>query len=342
MAKTKENNILYRSFQFKREWLNEEKRQSEISFSSEIAADRWGMVEILDHSAGAIDLRRIREMGSHLFNHNPDRIIGPVISVKIDGGRGVATVGYDQNEEGDLALERTKSGSLRGVSVGYRVYKWKKLEAGEEYQLSTGKVKGREDKDIYIATKWEPIEITSTPIPLDSSVGHGRELFMRSLQEAGIEIQKKEDEPLTEEEIKKLINDSIRAVVSGVIKDAMPDLITQVRQTITDEQKPQMRMEVETANDLTNRASAVSPDTESKAIRMIFGGKTEQEVARFIIDQAIGKPDATDTGGEGGDLSQRNKVKGMSQQGAVTSFRQVQKDDEFFRAFGTSLTPNFH
>lgn len=337
MPKT-DSTILYRSFQFNRDWLDEEKRESTISFSSEEEVSRWGIIEILDHSDRAVDLKRIRELGAHLFNHNPDRIIGPVIEAGVENGRGTARVGYDKTEEGNLALERTRSGSLRGVSVAYRVNEWKNLREGEEYQLATKKIRAQKGQDIWIATKWSPVELSSTPVPADSSVGHGRDLFMRSLKEAGITIRQKEEciVPMEKEEVQKFIKDEIRAVLPDAIKEGVKGALPEIRTILTEEQKPQMRMEMETAIDLRNRAAAVlSPEDQNKVADMIFNGKTEPEVLRFILTTHTGNPDARDNGGQGGDPIQR-KPAGQGGQGGkeqVRSFTQLKDDNEFAAAF---------
>lgn len=311
------NELLYREITFQREWLDEEKRESTISFSSEIEVSRWGIIEILDHSPGAVDLGRLQTIGAHLFNHNPDRIIGPVKDAKIESGRGIATVGYDDTDEGETAFKRTKSGSLKGISVGYRVQEWKNLREGETYQLATKAVKCEPGQEIYIGKKWTPIEITSTPIPADASVGHGRDIFMRSIgaakrEEAVMPVE------LTAEQIQKLVSDGIRA--------ALPEVVNQVRATMAEEARPQIRVSTEIFTDLTNRAGAISLEAKSKITDMILSGKTEQEATRALLDLATGKPDAKDTGGESGDPTKRT----------AAATHQVDKldDDVFARAFG--------
>lgn len=153
--------LFFRSLQFNRDWLDEKKREANLSFSSEteeviryFGDPIYGKgIEILDHSPKAANLKRLREVGSYLFNHNPNEIIGPIKSVKVENGRGVAKVGYDETQEGNKAFERTKSGSLKGISFAYRVKQYKELAPDEEYQLATRKIKGRKDIPVMIATK---------------------------------------------------------------------------------------------------------------------------------------------------------------------------------------------
>ena len=52
--------MFYREMKIEQESVSEEERSFEISFSSETPVPRWGTDEILDHSAGAVDLTRLQ------------------------------------------------------------------------------------------------------------------------------------------------------------------------------------------------------------------------------------------------------------------------------------------
>ncbi len=333
--------LFYRSLEFNREWLNEEKREAQLSFSSETQeVKRWYGIEILDHSSGAVDLSRLKKTGAHLFNHNPNQIIGPVRKPKIEDGRGMAFVGYDDTDEGNRALTRTKSGSLRGVSVGYRVLEFKELSPGEEYQLATKTIKGRKDVLIMVATKWEPVEISSTPIPWDTSVGLGRDAT-RSLD--GIEVirsnsqdyqnQKREVEELNEIELRKIIREEInsqnqnqgRAVDRPIVRQD-----TDIRDSAFSVEERQ----------LLDRAAAVGQDTSCGAMDLILDGRV-REVDRYINDAIWANPDARDSGGDSGDGTGREiKNTKRAQDGPARSFDNI-RDDDFFAAFRTEGPPIF-
>ena len=77
--------------------------------------------EILDHREGAVDLSRLNEIGCLLYNHNRDRVIGKIRRAWIQNGRGEAEVEFDEDAESDIVYRKVKSGSLKGVSVGYMV-----------------------------------------------------------------------------------------------------------------------------------------------------------------------------------------------------------------------------
>ena len=148
-----------------------------LSFSSEDPYARWWGVEILDHSDGAADLSRLSEMGVVLFNHNRDAVIGRVTSVQIANGRGEAQIVFDDDERSTIIKAKVDSGTLKGVSVGYRVDVWERVEAGAK---STD---GRFTGPVEIAKSWTPLEISIVSIPADATVGVGRDLEISDNEE---------------------------------------------------------------------------------------------------------------------------------------------------------------
>lgn len=175
--------LFYRSTEFDRSKVDEKKRSVDLSFSSETPIPRWFGKEILLHGSGNVELARLRSMGTVLMNHNPDIIVGPVKNPRIEDKKGRATIGFDNDEDGERAMQKVLSGSLRGVSVGYRIIKAREVLKDEEYEGIEGPA--------LIALRWMPYEISLTPIPADATVGIGRELT-RSLE--GIEIIKSSKE----------------------------------------------------------------------------------------------------------------------------------------------------
>lgn len=139
---------------------NEESRSISLSFSSEEPVVRMGENEILRHNDSSVDLGRLNSIGTLLFNHNADKPIGKIESAKIENGRGEAVVSFDTDEESDVIFQKVKRGSLRGVSVGYRVNEWSHDKAGK----------------IWYAERWTPLEISIVSVPADPSVGVNRKL----------------------------------------------------------------------------------------------------------------------------------------------------------------------
>lgn len=151
--------------------VSEEGRTAELTFSSETPYVRWFGPEILDHSEGSVDLTRLQEIGVLLFNHEPDHPIGRVEKVWIgDDSRGHALVKFDADEESDRIFKKVSGGSLRGVSVGYRIKEYIQLKEGEASK--DGRFKG----PAVIVSQWEPLEISIVSVPADAGVGVGRSI----------------------------------------------------------------------------------------------------------------------------------------------------------------------
>lgn len=139
-----------------------------LSFSSEEPYSRYWGNEILDHSPAAADLTRLNEIGVLLFNHNRDKVLGKVNRAWIENQRGMAEVEFDKDEESELVFKKVKNGTLKGVSIGY------KIDAIEE--VSQGKVSsdGRFAGPCGVARQWMPYEISIVSVPADATVGVGR------------------------------------------------------------------------------------------------------------------------------------------------------------------------
>ena len=147
-----------------------DKRQVELSLSSEEPCRRWFGDEILLHDAGAIDLSRLEEIGVVLFNHDRDRVIGRVLSVRLDEAAHClrAVIQFDEDEESERVYQKVRSGTLRGVSVGYTVDTWEEVKAGA---TSTN---GRFTGPCEVAVRWTPYELSIVSVPADATVGVGR------------------------------------------------------------------------------------------------------------------------------------------------------------------------
>lgn len=149
-------------------------RTFELSFSSEEPYTRWFGQEILDHSAGCVDLTRLNEIGCVLFNHDRDEVIGKITKAWIDNGRGMATIEFDSDEASEVIYQKVKGGTLKGVSVGYLVDDW------EEVMPNKTSTDGRFMGPCSIAKKWAPYEISIVSVPADPTVGVGREMEEKS------------------------------------------------------------------------------------------------------------------------------------------------------------------
>ena len=141
----------------------QEERSVELSFSSEYAVERYYGSEVLSHDSSAVDLTRLNDGAPLLFNHDPNRVIGVVERAWVDGEkkRGMATVRFSRNAFAQEVLSDIRDGVLRNVSVGYAVGT---LE------------KARDMENTYVATSWQPHEVSVVSVPADPSIGIGRAL----------------------------------------------------------------------------------------------------------------------------------------------------------------------
>lgn len=140
-----------------------------ISFSSEEPYTRWFGQEILDHSEGCVDLERLNSIGCVLFNHDRDHVCGKITKAWVENSRGCAEIEFDDDEKADIIYKKVKSGTLKGVSVGYRVEDWEEVMPNKQSQ------DGRFTGPCSIARKWAPYEISIVSVPADPTVGVGRE-----------------------------------------------------------------------------------------------------------------------------------------------------------------------
>jgi len=154
---------LTRTANIARAGLDEEARTVELSFSSEAPVNRWFGREVLDHGGNSADLTRLNDGGAVLFEHDPTQQIGVVESARIDGDRtGRATIRFGRSAKAQEVWQDIQDGIRSKVSFGYRIREAEIEEKSEELG------------DLYRATSWEALEISTVSIPADPSVGVGR------------------------------------------------------------------------------------------------------------------------------------------------------------------------
>ena len=152
--------------------IKDEERRVSVSFSSEQPVQRWYGQEILCHDSGCLDLTRLSEIGVSLWNHNRDQVIGRIENARCHDveKRAYCDIVFDNDEESEKIYQKVKNGTLKGVSVGYRVDAWEEVRAGGV--SSNGRFKG----PCEVAVKWVPYEVSIVSVPADDSVGIGREI----------------------------------------------------------------------------------------------------------------------------------------------------------------------
>lgn len=325
MEKEKTTGLFYRSFAINVKAIDEKNRSVDLSFSSEAPAKmwEWSDPEILLHGDENVDLERLKTIGSMLLNHQPRGpgmpvvIIGKPENIRIEGRRGMATVIFDEDDESEKAFSKVKSGSLRGVSVGYSVKAVTEIRSGEKFEGFTG--------PLMLVTKWEPIEISLTPIPVDATVGTNRSLSDFQNTERSKSIQ--EGKTMDKKEIQQMIDD----VVKGLKIPSAADIATEVRSMVAEDAKPKMQISTETLQDLAGRAGGISLELKSKVTDMAIEGKSETDILRAINDAMIEDPDANDKGEL--DDDKRLKSKKIGPTSAITTFEGL-KDEDFLRGLG--------
>ncbi len=156
---------LERSFVVNRAGIDEEARTVELAFSSEAEYERWWGIEILDHSARAVDLSRLKRSGPILMDHDTTDHVGVIESVRIDAddrvGRCIARFG--KSARASEVFQDVLDGIRTNVSVGYIIHEAKMVS--EKDGVGT-----------YRVTRWEPYEVSLVAVPADPSVGVGRAL----------------------------------------------------------------------------------------------------------------------------------------------------------------------
>lgn len=145
-------------------------RKFTLSFSSEEPYERYWGIEILDHAEGAVDLTRLNEIGVLLFNHDRDAVVGKVNRAWLENNRGYAEVEFDTDEASEVICQKVRNGTLKGVSVGYRI------DTIEEVLVGKTTADGRFTGPAEIVRKWWPYEISIVSVPADGTVGVGREI----------------------------------------------------------------------------------------------------------------------------------------------------------------------
>ena len=197
---TWESSTLTRTFSVSRGAVDVENRTVEVAFSSEAPVERgWG-TEVLDHTPASIRAERLQDGAPLLLEHDPNKHIGVVESVSVGNDRVArASVRFGNSALATETFQDVKDGVKRHISVGYQIH-----EVRKEVE---------NDREIYRAVDWEPLEISWVSIPADHSVGIGRSNTPSQTKPAV-----KEAAIVMSDEIQKDVQDA-RAKELGRIKD---------------------------------------------------------------------------------------------------------------------------
>ena len=234
-------------------------RTVELSFSSETPYGRWFGDEILCHDEECINLERFNNgLGTVLFNHDRDAVVGHIEKVWLEDNRGKALVRFDTDEQSETIFQKVQSGTLQGVSVGYAIYRYEVLE-DEDTKSTNGRFSG----PAYVVTDWEPLEISIVSVPADPTVGVGR-----SAEEIHTSIDTQEDNTRMDQEK----NLEVQEVKSAPVETGL---------TQADLQKA-MEQERKRTSEITAMFRDFDVEGADEAIVL---GKSVEEAREMVMDQ---------------------------------------------------------
>jgi HK97 family phage major capsid protein/HK97 family phage prohead protease len=260
--------VQYRTAELERASIDKEARTIRVSLSSEAPVRQWGIEEILDHKAASIRLKRLRENGVFLWNHDLDQVLGRIQGVEVKDGKLQCEVRWATNSFAEEKWRDVQEGILRETSIGYRVY-----DAVLEQHT--------DEVDTYRVMDWEPFEGSLVSIPADSSVGVGRSAA--STQDAP---------PLV------LPSASSRAASSTASQSfPMPDTITPPAAApaaainvdeVRNQAQQAERTRVSEITTIAGRLAAKVPGLAERAAQFIRDGKSVEEFQRTILVDDFG------------------------------------------------------
>lgn len=129
-----------------------------FSASSEEPAERWYGMEVLSHDKEAVRLTRAKAGAMPLlFNHNIDDPIGMITGARIEQSRLMVDANLFNSDRASQ-VKAMIDGGLRNVSLAYRV----------------NVIEENKKTDMWTVTDWEPFEVSIVTVPMDHTVGIGR------------------------------------------------------------------------------------------------------------------------------------------------------------------------
>jgi len=130
------------------------------------------ITEELEMSPNAVRMEALRSgrapvLDTHRRGGARD-VLGRVTAARLERGRGYATLQFSTAADVEPVWQRIADGTLRAVSVGYRVHR---------YEPRPDAASG---ETVHRAVDWEPFEISVVPVPVD------RDAAVRAQGEQGL------------------------------------------------------------------------------------------------------------------------------------------------------------
>jgi HK97 family phage major capsid protein len=121
--------------------------------------------EILVHTPEAVDLSRAAMGLPLLIDHDPDRQLGRVENIRLEGRKLVGDIRLTERADMMGIVADVRSGIRPDISIGYFIHDAQPDQAGTAYRV----------------TKWTLYEVSSVALPADHTVGIGRSLHSRKV-----------------------------------------------------------------------------------------------------------------------------------------------------------------
>ena len=245
-----------------------DERVYEFAFSSEFPVARNFGNEVLSHDDGAMDLDRLNNSAPLLFNHDPNKVIGVVERAYVDKKKkkGYSRVRFSKNSFAEEVRQDVKDGILRNVSTGYVINDMEER-----------------DND-FLATNWQPYEVSIVATPADTSVGIGRSLV--------------DSDTMSIDENHSIMDDKrANADTASVVKPHTPEKempeeqnLEVVRSEATKKAQSDERTRIREITALCNRHSL-----SEMGDQMIANGTTLNEARANVLEKLGAKPIETVT-----------------------------------------------
>ncbi len=130
------------------------------------------ITEELEMSPNAVRMDALRSGQAPVLNTHrrgdARDVLGRVTAARLERGRGYATLQFSAAADVEAVWQRIADGTLRAVSVGYRVHRYEPRP-----DVATGET-------VHRAVDWEPFEISVVPVPVD------RDAAVRAQGEQGL------------------------------------------------------------------------------------------------------------------------------------------------------------
>ena len=253
---------------------NKETKTFDVVFATETPVFRNGWEENFNEilSCNPENVRTERMIaGLPLFdNHQWDKsatgdsmkagILGKVRNIRFENNEIIGTVFLGARAD-ELLLSDIENDIVSGVSVGYNVYTY------ERQPLAVG-----EKTPNYIATDWEPMEVSLAPVPADiNSKIRSQELLIKHIR------MTEQTEPVVEPTV-------VVEPTEPVVEPSTEPVVEPITENVEEIRKQASKTEqVRLASILTSTRAAKIED--AKAIEYFQSEKTIEEIRQAIIEE---------------------------------------------------------